>query len=207
MPATRPPVVDDRAAWPRPPASATPAGRTAAPSRVDEVAVRPDLPDEDGLAFVDRHRERARELDLDPRRRDGRHRLEGGDQRPGRQPEQVLAAGAGERGLDRVLVGVGQAGELELRVVERGRGTDPVDRRRRHEHRERRARAHDGQSGRRPAHRPRPATPGIGVRLRLDCDRPAAHRGRSAVVRRRPARAAWRSRARSTIRTQTSANV
>ena len=107
-------------------------GRPAAPAggrrqqreqlavRIGQVAARPDLPDEDRLALLERDREGPRQRDVDPRGFDGRQRLEGRLERPGREPEQVLATDAGQRRLDRGGVGELQAVDLELRVVEGG---------------------------------------------------------------------------------------
>ena len=75
----------------------------------------------------------------------------------------------------------------ELRVVEGRRGPDAVDRGRRDEHRQRRAGPDRRQPGRGAADRDASGGPGraSGVRRAIG---PSAHRGRSAGVRRRPAR-------------------
>ena len=150
-----------------------------------------------------RHRERARQLDLDPGRLDRRHRLEG------RLERRRSRARTGSRRGRRPRAASTAAWSVNVRAGRAGASCS----RRPTRHRRRRCAAADtsiaSAAPARTADRPADArrtersggrAPACGCAGR----RAAAHRGRSAAVRRRPARAACRSSARSTIRTQTS---
>ena len=182
---------------------------------IDEVASCPDPPDEDRRALLEADDEALRQPDGDIHSLDGRQVGEPGLDRPGAQPEQVLALDPFERAVD--VGGVGERCPFEDHVSEReGRCVrDAVDGAGRQQHHEEGACPDRRQAGRGTPHRSRPADGRFGVWLarrwsgrRSPAGRRAlGHRGRSVVCRCVSGRAAKRSRASSTIRTHTSVKV